>query len=358
MKRSSPAGVLQRRALLLPVRDQLVQRPRLQHRAGEDMRADLGALLQHADGDIAAASLGKLRSRIAAASPAGPPPTITTSNSIASRSFRPPDILVAPGSAIGMSRPAAYATELRGRDYSGPRQPQGADAGSARWTSGSPAALICGCSGGMSRRASTRRSAAAPVDRSAAPPARPRGAPPPAPPAEPAPAGRRPAVAARAARPPTPRQAAAPPAPPTWPSLRAAIAAFDGCAAEEDRDQTWSSPTATPKAGVMLIGEAPGEDEDRQGKPFVGACRPAARPDAGRDRARPRRGLHHQHPALAPARQPHADRAEIAAVLPFLERHIELVRPRHPGLLGGVAAKALLARRRASRGCAAAGLQS
>ena len=43
---------VQRGALVLPVRDQLVQRPGFEHRTREDMRADLGALFQDADADF------------------------------------------------------------------------------------------------------------------------------------------------------------------------------------------------------------------------------------------------------------------------------------------------------------------
>ncbi len=43
---------VQRRSALVPARDQLVQRPGLDHRPGQDVRADLGALLHHADGSV------------------------------------------------------------------------------------------------------------------------------------------------------------------------------------------------------------------------------------------------------------------------------------------------------------------
>ncbi len=43
-----------------PIRDELVQRTRLEYRAGQDMRADLGALLDDADGKLAAGSGGEL----------------------------------------------------------------------------------------------------------------------------------------------------------------------------------------------------------------------------------------------------------------------------------------------------------
>ncbi len=43
---------VERSALFLPVRDQFVQRARVHHRAGEDVRADLGAFLDQADVDV------------------------------------------------------------------------------------------------------------------------------------------------------------------------------------------------------------------------------------------------------------------------------------------------------------------
>ena len=46
--------VCERRALLAPVRQEPVERDGIDHRAGQDMRADLGALLQHDDGDLLA----------------------------------------------------------------------------------------------------------------------------------------------------------------------------------------------------------------------------------------------------------------------------------------------------------------
>ena len=51
---------VERRALFLPVRDQFVQRTRLQHRAGQDMRAHFRALFDDADGDFLAGFLFQL----------------------------------------------------------------------------------------------------------------------------------------------------------------------------------------------------------------------------------------------------------------------------------------------------------
>src|SRR5690349_66620 len=51
--------------------------------------------------------------------------------------------------------------------------------------------------------------------------------------------------------------------------LKAALEAFDGCALKQKASNTVFAD-GTPAGGVMFIGEAPGRDEDRIGKPFVG----------------------------------------------------------------------------------------
>ena len=51
---------VQRRATLLPVGEQFRERPRLEHGARKDVRADLGTLFQDTDRDVPAALLGKL----------------------------------------------------------------------------------------------------------------------------------------------------------------------------------------------------------------------------------------------------------------------------------------------------------
>jgi len=97
---------------------------------------------------------------------------------------------------------------------------------------------------------------------------------------------------------------------------------------------------------VMFIGEAPGADEDRQGRPFVGA--------SGRllDRMMRSIGLDRAENAyitnILPWRPPgnrEPTAAEIAICLPFIRRHIALVRPRIIVPVGGTAAKTLLDQR-------------
>ncbi|MEM9099802.1 MAG: uracil-DNA glycosylase [Pseudomonadota bacterium] len=104
-----------------------------------------------------------------------------------------------------------------------------------------------------------------------------------------------------------------------------------------------------PGAHVMIIGEAPGADEDRQGKPFVGR--------AGQllDRMLGAIGLDRaaEDPAKAayianilPWRPPGnrtPSEQEVALFLPFIERHIALAGPRLLFTIGNTPTKALLA---------------
>ena len=100
----------------------------------------------------------------------------------------------------------------------------------------------------------------------------------------------------------------------------------------------------------MILGEAPGEEEDRQGRPFVGR--------AGQllDRMFAAIGLSRTAPApdnaiyitnVLPWRPP-ANRtpepAEIAMMLPFLKRHVELAAPDLLVLMGNTPCQAILGR--------------
>jgi len=93
----------------------------------------------------------------------------------------------------------------------------------------------------------------------------------------------------------------------------------------------------------MLIGEAPGAEEDRLGKPFVGRSgqlldRMLATIGIDRSSAYITNVLYWRPPGN---RKPTP--AEIAACLPFVLRHIALVRPLVLVLCGGTAASAVLA---------------
>ena len=99
-----------------------------------------------------------------------------------------------------------------------------------------------------------------------------------------------------------------------------------------------------PQAATMWIGEAPGADEDRLGKPFVGVSGQLL------DRMLTAIGLNRDHAYISnilPWRPPGNRKpttAETEIFLPFLERHIELVAPEVLVLVGGTAASTLLRR--------------
>jgi DNA polymerase len=127
----------------------------------------------------------------------------------------------------------------------------------------------------------------------------------------------------------------------TLAELRAALAAFEGCALRDTATHLVFSD-GNPAAGLMLIGEAPGAEEDRAGLPFVGPSgqlldRMLA--SIGIDRTRCL--ITNLIPWRPPGNRNPSD-TEVALCLPFLHRHIALARPRHLLLLGGLASKALL----------------
>jgi DNA polymerase len=102
-----------------------------------------------------------------------------------------------------------------------------------------------------------------------------------------------------------------------------------------------------PQARVMVVGEAPGAEEDRQGEPFVGAAgklldnmlRACGLSRAGEDPARTVYIANVIKCRPPGNRNPEPD--EIAQCLPILQRQIELVRPRLLLALGRFAAQAL-----------------
>lgn len=125
--------------------------------------------------------------------------------------------------------------------------------------------------------------------------------------------------------------------------LAEAVAAFEGCPLKRTATNLVFAD-GNPEARVMLVGEAPGADEDRMGKPFVGVSGQLL------DRMLAGVGLDRRSTYITNVifwrppgnRSPTA--AEIAACLPFVERHIELVSPEVLVVLGAVAAQTLLAR--------------
>ncbi len=161
--------------------------------------------------------------------------------------------------------------------------------------------------------------------------------------------GQKPAPAAIPDSPPPVRLAQSPAAPAsayapsarTVDELKAELLKFDGCALRSTAMNLVFSD-GNPASPVMFIGEAPGEDEDRQGKPFVGVSGQLF------DRMLAAAGMARKDIYISnvlfwrpPGNRTPTD-AEIAACLPFVERHIALIKPKILVLLGGVAAKTLL----------------
>ena len=127
----------------------------------------------------------------------------------------------------------------------------------------------------------------------------------------------------------------------TLDELKAALQAFEGCALKKTASNLVFAD-GNPAADIMMIGEAPGRDEDRMGLPFVGA--------AGQllDRMLKSVGMDRQNvyitnilPWRPPGnRTPSAEETQM--LWPFLRRHIQLKAPKIIFALGGSSAKLLL----------------
>ncbi|ABG32917.1 uracil-DNA glycosylase [Roseobacter denitrificans] len=134
--------------------------------------------------------------------------------------------------------------------------------------------------------------------------------------------------------------------------LRAALAGFEHCDLKRGaRNLVFSDGVAG--ARVMVIGEAPGREEDLQGRPFVGRAgqlldRMLAAIDMGRDRQSDPVYITNVVPWRPPQnRDPSSD--EIAMMRPFVERHIALAKPEVLVIMGNVSAQALLGKRGITR---------
>ncbi len=129
----------------------------------------------------------------------------------------------------------------------------------------------------------------------------------------------------------------------TLDELKRAMQDYDGCALKRTC-QNLVFADGNPKARLMIIGEAPGADEDRLGLPFVGASGKLL------DQMLAAIGLDRGQVYIAnivPWRPPGNRKPELNEVelcLPFIRRQIELVGPEALLLLGGSPASALLER--------------
>ncbi|MEM0976990.1 MAG: uracil-DNA glycosylase [Pseudomonadota bacterium] len=134
----------------------------------------------------------------------------------------------------------------------------------------------------------------------------------------------------------------------TLAELKNAMGVFDLCALKEGA-RTLVFADGSPGADVMIIGEAPGRDEDIQGKPFVGrAGQLLDKMFAAIGLSRTSKGKSALYITnVIPWRPPQnrdPDAEEIAMMLPFLERHIALAQPKLLVLMGNTSCKAVLGR--------------
>lgn len=126
-------------------------------------------------------------------------------------------------------------------------------------------------------------------------------------------------------------------------ALEAAIAAFDGCPLKSQGARRAVFGRGSPDAQIVIIGEGPGADEDAQGAPFVGR--------AGKllDRMLEAAGLQDRvfitnTVFWRPPGNRTPSPAEQAVCAPFLERALQLIKPRLLLLVGGASAKSMLKR--------------
>ncbi|MFP4313441.1 MAG: uracil-DNA glycosylase family protein [Alphaproteobacteria bacterium] len=135
----------------------------------------------------------------------------------------------------------------------------------------------------------------------------------------------------------------------TLEELREAIANFDGLSLKKTATNLVFGD-GNPKADIMIIGEAPGADEDRTGKPFMGesghfldkilSAMALSRTDEDSVKSVYLSNILNWRPPGNRSPAP----GEIDVSLPFIEKHIQLVKPRILILCGGVAGQALLGR--------------
>jgi len=129
--------------------------------------------------------------------------------------------------------------------------------------------------------------------------------------------------------------------------LRAALDGFEHCALKRGA-RSLVFADGVPGAPVMIIGEAPGREEDRAGLPFVGpagqlldrmlgAIDLSRQPGAGQSPVYITNVLPWRPPQN---RDPNPN--EIAMMVPFLQRHIELAAPKLLVVMGNISTQALL----------------
>lgn len=123
--------------------------------------------------------------------------------------------------------------------------------------------------------------------------------------------------------------------------LKTALEAFDGCELKQTA-MNLVFADGNPEADIMIVGDVPAEDEDRQGLPFAGANgqlldKMLAAIGLDRDKVYMTNLVFWRPPGN---RTP--SEVELAACLPFTQQHIRLKAPKLIILFGALTAKTLL----------------
>ncbi|MFT7595909.1 MAG: uracil-DNA glycosylase family 4 [Paracoccaceae bacterium] len=132
-------------------------------------------------------------------------------------------------------------------------------------------------------------------------------------------------------------------------ALHAAMAGFELCELKKGARQLVFAD-GVPGARVMIIGEAPGRDEDREGRPFVGrAGHLLDRMLAAIDLDRAASVYITNVLPWRPPQNRDPEPQEIAMMMPFLERHVALAAPDFIVLMGNISCQAVLGKRGITR---------
>jgi uracil-DNA glycosylase family 4 len=127
-----------------------------------------------------------------------------------------------------------------------------------------------------------------------------------------------------------------------WQVLQQQVRECTRCSLCQTRTQTVFG-VGQQHADLMVIGEAPGQDEDEQGEPFVGRAGQLLN-SMLRAMGNPREAVYIANILKCRPpnnRNPHP--TEVASCLPYLQQQIDLVQPRLILAVGGIAAQNLLA---------------
>lgn len=133
------------------------------------------------------------------------------------------------------------------------------------------------------------------------------------------------------------------------PELRAAMETFELCELKKGARKLVFAD-GNPEARVMIIGEAPGRDEDREGRPFVG--RAGQLLDLMLEAIDLSRAENVYITNVLPWRPPQnrdPKPEEIGMMKPFLERHVALAKPDVLVLMGNISCQAVLGKRGITR---------